>query len=123
MPIYTSKKQNLQIDQRNLERMQQKHEYEELISRVSAKIQQKMIDYQALFSQVNLYRGMIIPQSQQVVDAMMVGYQVGKIDFTKLLDSLTKLHDYQTKYWKVFIGANQTLADLTATVGEESIYE
>jgi len=86
-------------------------------------VQQAMTDYQRAGEQTQLFQQQIIPQARQTVDAMLAGYQVGKVDFLNLIRSQTTLYDYETQYWKALSVANQALARLVAAVGEEKIYE
>ena len=52
---------------------------------------------------------------------MLEGYQVNKVDFLNLVRSQITLFEYETQYWKAFTEANQSLAQLSAAVGSESI--
>jgi len=54
---------------------------------------------------------------------MLAGYQVNKVDFLNLVRSQVTLFEYETQYWKAFIEAQQALAQLSADVGEDDIYE
>jgi len=47
---------------------------------------------------VLLYRTGIIPQATQSYEAGLSSYQVGKISFLELVDSLSSLYNYQTEY-------------------------
>ncbi|WP_198246270.1 hypothetical protein [methane-oxidizing endosymbiont of Gigantopelta aegis] len=54
---------------------------------------------------------------------MLSGYQVDKVDFLNLVRSQITLYNYEIQYWKVLTEANQALAQLTAMIGKEDIYE
>jgi len=123
LPLYSEKKQEPHVDQRNAEWMQQKYELQDKNNLTMLQVENAVINYKAASSQAKLFKELIIPQANQTVEAMMVGYQVGNNDFLTLLNSQTMLYNYQTQYWKVLSVANQALADLIAAVGEESIYE
>jgi outer membrane protein TolC len=70
-----------------------------------------------------LYDTGIVPQARQTVASMLAGYQVNKVDFLNLARSQITLFEYQIQYWKAFTEANQALAQLTAAVGKDEIYE
>ena len=123
LPIYTGRKQDRAVDQRNAEWMQQKYRLHDQRNQVASQVQQAMTDYQRAGEQTQLFQQQIIPQARQTVDAMLAGYQVGKVDFLNLIRSQTTLYDYETQYWKALSAANQALARLVAAVGEEKIYE
>ncbi len=123
LPIYTGSKQDRVVDQRNAEWLQKKHEFHEQRNRVASQVQQAMTDYRRASEQTQLFQQEIIPQARQTVDAMLAGYQVGKVDFLNLVRAQTTLYDYETQYWKALSAANQAMARLVAAVGEETIYE
>ncbi len=54
---------------------------------------------------------------------MLAGYQVSQVDFLNLVRSQIALLNNELQYWNAFAEANQALANLTAAVGEEEIYE
>jgi len=90
---------------------------------VASQVFQAITDYGRAVERTQLFQTEIIPQARQTVDAMLAGYQVGKVDFLNLVRSQTTLYNYETQYWKALSMANQALARLTAAVGEENIYE
>jgi outer membrane protein TolC len=90
---------------------------------VRAQISTAYGDYQQYKQQAELFKGGIIPQARQTVASMLAGYQVNKVDFLNLVRSQITLYNYETQYWMALSGANQALAQLTAVVGKEEIYE
>ena len=54
---------------------------------------------------------------------MLAGYQVSKVDFLNLVRSQITLLNFEMQYWNAFAEANQSLAQLTAAVGKDEIYE
>ncbi len=123
LPLYTGSKQDRAVDQRNAEWMQQKYWLHDQRNQIAAEVQQAMTDYRRAGEQVTLFQQEIIPQARQTVDAMLAGYQVGKVDFLNLIRSQTTLYDYETQYWRALSVANQALARSIAAVGEEKVYE
>ncbi len=92
-------------------------------NQVARQIQQAVIDYNRAGERTRLFQQEIIPLARQTVDAMLAGYQVGKVDFLNLVRSQTMLYNYETQYWKALSTANQALARLVAAMGEENVYE
>ncbi|VAW89564.1 Heavy metal RND efflux outer membrane protein, CzcC family [hydrothermal vent metagenome] len=126
LPIYTGSKQDRAVDQRNAEWIQQKYQLHDQQNLVASQVQQAITDYRWGGEQTRLFQQEIIPQARQTVDAMLAGYQVGKVDFLSLIRAQTTLYDYETQYWKALSAANQAMARLVAAVGdadEEHIYE
>ena len=123
VPIFAAQKQAKAVDQRTSELMQEKYALQDQWNKVRAQITQGYTDYQRAKDQVELFATGIVPQARQTVASMLAGYQVNKVDFLNLVRSQITLSEYETQYWKAFTEANQSLAQLTAAVGKEEIYE
>jgi outer membrane protein TolC len=123
VPIFAAQKQAKAVDQRASELMQQKYALQDEWNKVRSQITQAYTDYQRAKEQFVLYDTGIVPQARQTVASMLAGYQVNKVDFLNLVRSQITLFEYEIQYWKAFSEANQALAQLTATVGQEEIYE
>ena len=123
VPIFAESKQSQAVKQRSSELMQQKYALQDEWNKVRGQISQAHNDFQRASNQVSLFKSGIIPQARQTVASMLSGYQVNKVDFLNLLRSQITLFNYETQYWKALTEANQALAQLTAVVGKEEIYE
>ncbi|GAW87220.1 conserved hypothetical protein [Bathymodiolus platifrons methanotrophic gill symbiont] len=123
VPIFAASKQQKAIDQRSSELMQQRYAMQDQWNKVRAEISTAYSAFQQTKSQSLLFKNGIIPQARQTVASMLAGYQVNKVDFLNLVRSQITLYNYETQYWKALSEANQALAQLTAVVGKEEIYE
>ncbi len=123
VPIFLDRKQAKAVDQRNSELMQQKYMLQDEWNKVRAQISQSYSDFQRATEQTILFKTGIIPQARQTVESMLLGYQVSKVDFLNLIRSQIALFNHELRYWNAFAEANQALAQLTAAVGKEAIYE
>ncbi|WP_305909016.1 TolC family protein [Methylomarinum sp. Ch1-1] len=123
VPIFIASKQAKAVDQRTSELMRQKYALRDEWNHVRGQISQGVSDYQRAKDQVILFKTGIIPQARQTVASMLAGYQVNKLDFLNLVQSQITLFNYEMQYWNAFAEANQSLAQLTAAVGKEEIYE
>ncbi|MCK9607984.1 transporter [Methylomonas lenta] len=123
VPIFAGSKQEKAIDQRTSELLQQRYTLQDKWNNVRAQISQTHSDYQRAQQQFVLFDTGIIPQARQTVASMLAGYQVNKVDFLNLVRSQITLFEYETQYWKAFTEAQQALAQLSADVGEDAIYE
>lgn len=123
VPIFASSKQQKAVDQRSSELMQQRYGLQDQWNKVRTTISSAYSDFHQTKNQVVLFKSGIIPQARQTVASMLVGYQVNKVDFLNLVRSQITLYNYETQYWKALTEANQALAQLTAVVGKEEIYE
>ena len=123
VPVFAASKQLKAVDQRSSELMQQRYALQDQWNAVRVQISQSYSDYQRAKQQVVLFDTGIIPQAHQTVASMLAGYQVNKVDFLNLVRSQITLLDYEIQYWKAFTEAQQALAQLSAAVGEEAIYD
>ncbi len=123
VPIFAASKQAKAVDQRQSELMQQRYALKDQWNNVRAEISTAYSDFHQTKDQVVLFKQGIIPQARQTVASMLAGYQVNKVDFLNLVRSQITLYNYETQYWKALTEANQALAQLTAVVGKEEIYE
>jgi len=123
VPIFAAQKQAKAVDQRTSELMQEKYALQDQWNKVRLQISQSYNDYRRAKDQVVLFETGIVPQARQTVASMLAGYQVNKVDFLNLVRTQITLFEYETQYWKAFTEANQSLAQLSAAVGKEEIYE
>ncbi len=123
VPIFFASKQRKAVDQRSSELMQRRYALQDEWNNVRAEISKATSDYRQSKNQTVLFKSGIIPQARQTVASMLSGYQVDKVDFLNLVRSQITLYNYEIQYWKVLTEANQALAQLTAMIGKEEIYE
>lgn len=123
VPIFAGQKQAKAVDQRASELMERKYALQDQWNAVRSQISQSHSDYRRAREQFVLFETGIVPQARQTVASMLSGYQVNKVDFLNLVRSQITLFEYETQYWKAFAEANQSLAQLSAAVGSDEIYE
>ncbi len=123
VPIFFASKQRKAVDQRSSELMQRRYALQDEWNNVRADISKATSGYRQSKNQTVLFKSGIIPQARQTVASMLAGYQVDKVDFLNLVRSQITLYNYEIQYWKVLTEANQALAQLTAMIGKEDIYE
>jgi len=70
---------------------------------------------------IKLYGAGIIPQAEQAYRATLAAYQVDKVDFLVLHDSLMTLYGYRIDYARVQADAQRSVARLRATTGLDEI--
>jgi outer membrane protein TolC len=66
-----------------------------------------------------LYRTTLIPQAEQSLQSSLEAYQVGKIDFPMLMDSLVSVLNFRKEYQGMVGEMHGTKARLEAAVGRE----
>lgn len=123
IPLYAGSKQSKAVSQKRSELQQNRYALFDQQSVVMATISTAVTDYHRAKQQFSLFGSGIVPQAQQTVASMLVGYQVNEVDFLNLVRSQMTLFNYQLQYWKALSDAKQALARLEAAVGKESVYE
>jgi len=66
---------------------------------------------------MKLYKDVAIPQASESLDAMLAGYEVGKMDFMMLIDARRLLFDYELGYYRASASREKSAAELEAVVG------
>jgi len=66
-----------------------------------------------------LYRTAILPLAEQTLQASMVGYQTGQVDFLTLLENQRTLKAVELAYYQSLVAFYQRVADLERAVGQE----
>lgn len=123
IPLYAGRKQSKAVAQKRRELQENRYALLDEKGLVMAAISTAVTDYHRAKQQFSLFGSGIVPQAQQTVASMLVGYQVSEVDFLHLLRSQMTLFNYELQYWKALSDAKQALARLEAAVGEESVYE
>jgi cobalt-zinc-cadmium efflux system outer membrane protein len=123
LPIYSGSKQSKAVEQRTHEISQRKYALNNTLRTVQSAISRGLADYLAARDQVVLLETAIIPQAQQTVASMLVGYQVNQVDFLNLVNTQITLYNAQINYWESLSRAKQALAKVASAVGAEALYE
>jgi len=119
LPIYAGQKQAKAVDQRRVELLQEQYSLQDEHNKAHAAISTKTAEYQHAKERLALYEHEIIPQARQTVESLLAGYQVSKANFSDLLRAELALFQYQSQYWQSLARTQQTLAELSALVGED----
>ncbi len=88
-------------------------------NQVNLKVHQALTRFEQASKLAELYRTGIIPQSNQTFEATLSAYQVDKVDFLDLLDSLMTLYRYEIEHIKAISDQYRSLASLEAAAGLE----
>jgi outer membrane protein TolC len=123
VPIFADRKQAKAVDQRQSELLQEQYALQDEHHKIQAEIAVKSAEYRHGKEKLLLLEHEIIPQAQQAVNSLLAGYQVSQTDFSDLLRTQLSLFEYQTQYWQTLVGTQESLAELSAEVGEELSHE
>jgi outer membrane protein TolC len=123
VPLYAGTKQSEAVKQRSRELAKSKYALIDQRNMVLSSISNSVTEYNQATRQLYLFEQGILPQARQTVESMLAGYQVNEVDFLNLVRSQVTLLNYELQYWKAFTEINQSVARLSAAVGEDNIYE
>ena len=123
LPINSHSRQHKAIKQQSHQLSQSRFGQQDKRAQVDGEIAQAVSEYQRAQQQFVLFQTGILPQARQTVASMLAGYQVGQVDFLNLVRAQLTQFNYELRYWRALVEANQALAQLAAAVGEEHIYE
>ena len=123
IPLYAGTKQSEAVEQRSRELARNTYSLVDQRNLVLSSISNSVTELNQATEQLYLFGEGILPQARQTVESMLAGYQVNEVDFLNLVRSQVTLLNYELQYWKAFTEINQSVARLSAAVGEENIYE
>ncbi len=61
----------------------------------------------------------ILPQAHAALESAAASYQVGRVDFTSLVDAQAAVFNYETAYWRSLTDFAKAIAELQSVVGAE----
>jgi len=95
------------------------HQRNDFYDQVRLNIHRSLTAFEQAGELAKLYQSGIIPQANQTFQATLSAYQVDKVDFLDLLDSLMDLYQYEIDYIKAVSEQRRSLARLKAAAGLE----
>jgi outer membrane protein, heavy metal efflux system len=123
IPLYAGTRQSQSVQQHTRQVARARYSLLDQKNLVLASISTSIAQHKQAMEQLALYGDGIVPQARQTVESMLAGYQVNEVDFLSLARSQATLFNFELLYWKAFAEIYQSVARLTAAVGEENIYE
>jgi outer membrane protein TolC len=96
-----------------------RQQYRDQLNQVRASLRETYAEIEKNRDLAHLYKTGIVPQAQQSFDAGLSAYQVGRITFLELLDSLRSLYRYQIDYHRVLSNFYRSRAKFSQLAGEE----
>lgn len=81
-------------------------------------VQMALVEAQAAWRQIDLYKSTIVPQAEQTYQAAVIAYTNGKADFMAVLDSLATLRNAKLGHYKARTDYEKAAANLEKAVGK-----
>ena len=118
LPIQLQKRRAM-VAESTFERSMATEELNALKNSISYTINDILAQLDRRRQQVELYKGGIIPQSEQSLESALISYRVNKVDFLTLLDSRMNLFNYERELNESKAEYMMKIAQLEAVVGSD----
>lgn len=92
---------------------------EALAAQLTGELTEQVLNLKAAQRTENLASNSLLPQAQATLQAALVGYQTGKVDFATLLDAQRQLLQAKLDVLKAQVDAQTNLAQIEKLLGEE----
>ena len=117
LPLWFAQKQRPAIAEAAASRAAEQKRLENLTTLLFLRLKDKYLAATTAQRLVDLYGTTIIPQSSLALESAISGYEVGKVDFLTLLDSLVTLRNYELSYYEQLSNMEKSVAALEPLVG------
>jgi cobalt-zinc-cadmium efflux system outer membrane protein len=121
LPVWRKSKLAPAVLEASLLKDQAQRERDSKVNEIKAQVQSLVEQVDKDGSQIKLYREVVIPQAGEDINAGLAGYEVGKVQYIDLLDSIRSFLDYQTGYYNRIAGREKAIAELEAVTGKELV--
>ncbi|GBD95098.1 cobalt-zinc-cadmium resistance protein CzcC precursor [bacterium BMS3Abin05] len=119
LPVYFPKKQSKKLEETRLQKRSIEESYQNALNNIDFQIENTLALMEKNKRRLALLKTGIIPQASQSLNAALMGYQVGKVDFLTLLNNQRTLFSYEIQYDQVLADFEKNLAELEAIVGKK----
>jgi cobalt-zinc-cadmium efflux system outer membrane protein len=117
LPVYYAQKQRPALTEATASFEAEKRSLENITTVLMFKIRDKYLAETTAKRLLSLYSTTIVPQSSLSLESAIAGYEVGKVDFLTLLDSLVTLLNYELSYYEQLSNEEKAVAALEPLVG------
>lgn len=117
LPVFYAQKQRPALTEATASFEAEKRNLENTTTLLMFKIRDKYLAQTTAKRLLSLYSTTIVPQSSLSLESAIAGYEVGKVDFLTLLDSLVTLLNYELSYYEQLSNEEKAVAALERLVG------
>jgi outer membrane protein TolC len=121
VPLYSWRKQGPELEAATLNLSSSRNMRDNTSSLVMYQVREAYTSAATAEKLANLYKSAIVPQSNLALNSAIANYQVGRIDFLRLIDAAMSLLEYQLKYYEAMVEFHKALARLEPLVGVELV--
>ena len=119
LPLYFWRKQRLGAEEAQSKLREAKETYRSTRQEAAFLVKEQFLAARSSERLLDLYKSGTIPQATLALDSTTSAYEVGKVDFLTLLNSLSSVLTFEKQYYQELARHEQALARLEPLVGQE----
>ena len=119
IPLQRGRKQYADVAAANADLTAFQATQQTLANTIRADIARRAGDIEQARTELALYKRAILPQAQATFASATASYQVGRVDFTSVVDAQAAVFNYETAYWRSLTNVAKAIAELERIVGAE----
>lgn len=119
IPLWFSSKQAPRVREEQARQAAAQNAYQAAFNELAAAVKDRTSKLARLNQQVKLYSQGIMPQAQQAAAASLAAYQVGNLEFARLVQNQIAVYEAELKYQEYLKEFEENWAELEILVGQE----
>ena len=119
IPLQKGRKQDAAVAEARADLAALEAEHHEVVNTLRADIAQRVNELERSRTQLALYKRAVLPQAQATLASTTASYQVGRANFTSVIDAQAELFNDETAYYRALTDFAKALADVQRLVGAE----
>lgn len=117
IPLQKGRKQDAEVAAAAADLAALEAEHHQMVNALAADIAERVSDLEHARTQLALSIRAILPQARATLASATTGYQVGRVDFTTVIDAQASVFNAETAYYRSLTDFAASLAHLERTVG------
>lgn len=119
IPLWFKSKQAPRVREEEARQAAAQNAYQAAWNELSAAVKDRTDKLERLNQQIRLYSQGIMPQAQQAANASLAAYQVGSLEFARLVQNQIAIYEAELKFQEYLKEFEENWADLEILVGQE----
>ena len=117
IPLQKGRKQDSEVAEAVAKLAALEAEHHQMVNSLNAEVAKQVSELERARTQLALSKRAILPQVQATLASTMASYQVGRLDFSAVMDAQASVFNAETAYYRSLTDFAKSLAELERTVG------
>jgi outer membrane protein TolC len=117
VPLQKGRKQDAEVAEAVADLAALEAQYHEKVNTLNAEVATQVSDLERARTALALFKRSILPQAQASLASSAASYQVGRLDFSAVMDAQASVFNSETAYYRSLTDFAASLAELERTVG------